>query len=261
MFEPDVCFFLIAHAVVLVLARTVQQGLGLVLGLGLKQRSSGEISRDFGVCCNPSSHNPILYFNMAASIVKSLCFLQLTKLPCFRGVCSRFVNLFNIDKLQVKRYIVNSYSHMNKVPHLTQDGQLSHIPVDKLKITYSRSSGPGGQHVNKVSTKAEVRFHVQTAQWIPEEVRREILLKNATCVNKAGELIVTSEISRSQQRNLEDCLQKISEIITEASQRPPEPSAEDITLRAHRLEKRNLMRLKQKRINASTKQARRVEFD
>lgn len=61
-------------------------------------------------------------------------------------------------------------------------------------------------------------------------------IQNATRVNKAGELIVTSEISRSQQRNLEDCLQKISEIITEASQRPPEPSAEDIALRAHRLE-------------------------
>lgn len=104
---------------------------------------------------------------------------------------------------------------------------------------------------------------MQTAEWIPEEVRREILLKvsitssvspiitnmcnmhcsrheflcqqNKTRVNKAGELIVTSEISRSQQRNLEDCLQKISEVITEASQQKPEPSEEDIALRAHRL--------------------------
>uniref|UniRef100_A0A671R8J4 Large ribosomal subunit protein mL62 n=1 Tax=Sinocyclocheilus anshuiensis TaxID=1608454 RepID=A0A671R8J4_9TELE len=133
--------------------------------------------------------------------------------------------------------------------------------LDKLKITYSRSSGPGGQHVNKVSTKAEVRFHVQTAEWIPEEVRREILLKNKTRVNKAGELIVTSEISRSQKRNLEDCLQKISEMITEASQQKPQPSEEDIALRAHRLEKINLERLKQKKLHAATKQARRVDFD
>uniref|UniRef100_A0A671R8Y3 Large ribosomal subunit protein mL62 n=1 Tax=Sinocyclocheilus anshuiensis TaxID=1608454 RepID=A0A671R8Y3_9TELE len=129
------------------------------------------------------------------------------------------------------------------------------------RITYSRSSGPGGQHVNKVSTKAEVRFHVQTAEWIPEEVRREILLKNKTRVNKAGELIVTSEISRSQKRNLEDCLQKISEMITEASQQKPQPSEEDIALRAHRLEKINLERLKQKKLHAATKQARRVDFD
>ncbi len=60
--------------------------------------------------------------------------------------------------------------------------------------------------------------------------------QNKTRVNKAGELIVTSEISRSQQRNLEDCLQKISEMITEASQQKPQPSDEDIALRTHRLE-------------------------
>ncbi len=66
--------------------------------------------------------------------------------------------------------------------------------------------------------------------------RHEFLCQqNKTRVNKAGELIVTSEISRSQQRNLEDCLQKISEMITEASQQKPEPSEEDIALRAHRL--------------------------
>ncbi|XP_053496383.1 peptidyl-tRNA hydrolase ICT1, mitochondrial [Ictalurus furcatus] len=143
----------------------------------------------------------------------------------------------------------------------SQGDQPADIPVDKLKITYSRSSGPGGQHVNKVNTKAEVRFHVQTAEWIPEEVKTEILLKNKTRINKAGELIVTSEVSRSQQRNLDDCVQKISEIITEASQQPPEPSAEDLTLRAKRLEKRNLARLKQKKIHSSTKQARQVNFD
>ncbi|KAK3559858.1 hypothetical protein QTP86_026212 [Hemibagrus guttatus] len=112
-----------------------------------------------------------------------------------------------------------------------------------------------------VNTKAEVRFHVQTAEWIPEEVRTEILLKNKTRISKAGELIITSEVSRSQQRNLDDCVQKISEIISEASQQPPEPSADDIALRAKRLEKRNLERLKQKKIHSSTKQARQVNFD
>ncbi|KAA0725368.1 Peptidyl-tRNA hydrolase ICT1, mitochondrial [Triplophysa tibetana] len=198
---------------------------------------------------------------MAAYVVKSMCTLRASNLPYSMDMCRRLVNVFNSDKLQAKRFIGNSHLHMHKYPHSTEDDRLSHVPVDKLKITYSRSSGPGGQHVNKVSTKAEVRFHVHTAHWIPEEVRKEIILKNTTRVNKAGELIVTSEISRSQQRNLEDCLQKISEIITEASRRPPEPSEEDVVLRAHRLEKSNLMRLKQKKINSSTKQARRVELE
>ncbi|KAI2658799.1 Peptidyl-tRNA hydrolase ICT1, mitochondrial [Labeo rohita] len=195
---------------------------------------------------------------MAATVVRSLCFLQLHELSCSRTICRNLVTLglFNSEKTRPKLFTVNSCSHIKNASHFTQDDRLSRIPVDKLKITYSRSSGPGGQHVNK-----EVRFHVQTAEWIPEEVRQEILLKNKTRINKVGELIVTSEISRSQQRNLEDCLQKISEMIAEASQQKPEPSEEDLALRAHRLEKRKLERLKQKKIHGATKQARRVDFD
>ncbi|KAG1935625.1 peptidyl-tRNA hydrolase ICT1, mitochondrial [Pimephales promelas] len=181
-------------------------------------------------------------------------------LSCSRNICYPLVTVFS-NQTRSKRYADSCSFHVKKASHITQDDLLSRIPVEKLKITYSRSSGPGGQHVNKVNTKAEVRFHVQTAEWITEEVRREILLKNTTRVNKAGELIVTSEMSRSQQRNLEDCLQKISEMITEASRQKPEPSVEDLALRAHRLDKRNLERLKQKKIHAATKQGRRVDYD
>ncbi|MEE6528629.1 hypothetical protein FKM82_031203 [Ascaphus truei] len=46
--------------------------------------------------------------------------------------------------------------------------------IDRLSISYSRSSGPGGQHVNKVNTKAEVRFNLSSADWIPENVRQKI---------------------------------------------------------------------------------------
>ncbi|XP_040885544.1 peptidyl-tRNA hydrolase ICT1, mitochondrial [Toxotes jaculatrix] len=142
----------------------------------------------------------------------------------------------------------------------TQDTEV-HIPVDRLTVSYSRSSGPGGQHVNKVSTKAEVRFHVQTADWIPQDVRQKIFETNKNRINKAGELLVTSELSRSQQRNLSDCIQKISAIIAEASKKPHEPTAEDIALRAARLQKRNKERLKQKKVNSAIKQSRRVDFD
>ncbi|KAG7491739.1 hypothetical protein MATL_G00006600 [Megalops atlanticus] len=139
--------------------------------------------------------------------------------------------------------------------------ELINIPVDRLTVTYSRSSGPGGQHVNKVNTKAEVRFHVQTADWIPEEVRNKILIKNKNRINKAGELLVTSEVSRSQRRNLEDCLQKISDIISKVNQKPHEPTAEDVALRQARLEHRNQERLKQKKMHSTLKQSRRVDFD
>ncbi|XP_071329312.1 large ribosomal subunit protein mL62 [Trachinotus anak] len=136
-----------------------------------------------------------------------------------------------------------------------------HIPVERLTVSYSRSSGPGGQHVNKVNTKAEVRFHVLTADWIQHDVRQKIFEKNTNRINKAGELLVTSELSRSQHRNLSDCLQKISAIIAEASRKPDEPTAEDVAVRAARLQKSNKERLKQKKIHSSIKQSRRVDFD
>ncbi|XP_067285623.1 peptidyl-tRNA hydrolase ICT1, mitochondrial isoform X2 [Pseudorasbora parva] len=196
-------------------------------------------------------------FNMAAASMVTGFSLLLIDLSCSRNACRRLVTAVG-DRTRPKRVI---YLQSRKASHLTQDDQLARIPLDKLKITYCRSSGAGGQHVNKVSTKAEVRFHVQTAEWIPEDVRREILLKNKTRVNKAGELIVSSEMSRSQQRNLRACLMKISQMISEASQRPPEPEPDDLTLRAHRLEQRNLERLKEKKKHAATKQARRVDFD
>ncbi|XP_017548593.2 peptidyl-tRNA hydrolase ICT1, mitochondrial [Pygocentrus nattereri] len=198
-----------------------------------------------------------LHPNMAAS--SAACCLRFSVgIAQRREVLGRFTRL---TRGSLIRRLSSSQHYTGKHSDGLQGVQPPAIPVDKLKVSYSRSSGPGGQHVNKVSTKAEVRFHVQTAEWIPEEVRNEIILKNKTRVNKAGELIVTSEVSRSQQRNLENCLQKISEIITEASQRPPEPSEDDIALRAQRLQRRNLVRLQQKKIQSATKQGRRVDFD
>ncbi|XP_056325887.1 peptidyl-tRNA hydrolase ICT1, mitochondrial [Danio aesculapii] len=147
----------------------------------------------------------------------------------------------------------------------TQDQQLTHIPVDKLKVSYSRSSGAGGQHVNKVNTKAEVRFHVQTADWLPEALKSQILLTHRSRINRAGELYVRSEISRSQRRNLQECVQKLTALIQEAEQQQQEeeaePSPEDQELRENRLYKRNLERLKLKKIHAATKRARRLDFD
>lgn len=49
--------------------------------------------------------------------------------------------------------------------------------MNEVKIKYSRSSGPGGQNVNKLDTKVDLRFHVKTSKWIPEAVREKMLSK------------------------------------------------------------------------------------
>lgn len=70
------------------------------------------------------------------------------------------------------------------------------IPLDKIDLRYSRSSGPGGQNVNKLNTKVDIRFHVASADWLPQAVRDRIVLYNPQRINKEGDLIVTSQESR-----------------------------------------------------------------
>ncbi|KAF5919469.1 hypothetical protein HPG69_006069 [Diceros bicornis minor] len=111
------------------------------------------------------------------------------------------------------------------------------IPLDRLTISYCRSSGPGGQNVNKVNSKAEVRFHLATADWIAEPVRQKMAITHKNKINRSGELILTSERSRYQFRNLADCLQKIRDMIAEASQTAKEPSKEDAVLQRIRYQK------------------------
>ncbi|XP_057572766.1 peptidyl-tRNA hydrolase ICT1, mitochondrial isoform X3 [Hippopotamus amphibius kiboko] len=137
----------------------------------------------------------------------------------------------------------------------------SDIPVDRLTISYCRSSGPGGQNVNKVNSKAEVRFHLASADWIAEPVRQKIAVTHKNKINRAGELILTSECSRYQFRNLADCLQKIRDMIAEASQPAKVPSKEDAVLQKLRIENMNRERLRKKRITSAIKTSRRADVD
>lgn len=57
----------------------------------------------------------------------------------------------------------------------TDDKFNGYIPMNQLKVTYSRSSGPGGQNVNCVDTKVDIRFHVSSADWLSEETKKLLL--------------------------------------------------------------------------------------
>jgi peptidyl-tRNA hydrolase ICT1 len=70
--------------------------------------------------------------------------------------------------------------------------------------------------VNKVSTKADMRFNVLDAEWLPEEVRMALLDMEANRVNSVGELVVQSDRTRTQKGNLEDALRKLQAMIEAA---------------------------------------------
>ncbi|KAF1578407.1 UNVERIFIED_CONTAM: Peptidyl-tRNA hydrolase ICT1, mitochondrial, partial [Eudyptes pachyrhynchus] len=136
----------------------------------------------------------------------------------------------------------------------------SSLPA-RLTVSYCRSSGPGGQRVNKVNTKAEVRFHLASADWIPEAARQKMASMHRNKINRAGELIVNSEESRYQMRNLAICLEKIRTMVTEATEKPKVVSKETTQKLIERVEKMNRERLRQKKIHSDIKQSRKADFD
>ncbi|HEY3370478.1 MAG TPA: alternative ribosome rescue aminoacyl-tRNA hydrolase ArfB [Prolixibacteraceae bacterium] len=114
----------------------------------------------------------------------------------------------------------------------------------------SRSSGPGGQNVNKVNSKIELRFNIQNSALLTENQKEIILSKLSTKISADGFLIVVSQRDRSQLVNKEDAIRKIYELFEKAlrpvkrrkSTRPTRSSVEK--------------RLTGKRIKADIKQNR-----
>ena len=94
------------------------------------------------------------------------------------------------------------------------------IPPEALEWQFARSSGPGGQHVNRTSSKAVVRFDAAGSPHLPEDVRQRLLARERSRLTVDGSLLIASQWHREQPRNIADCLAKLSTIIERAA-RPP----------------------------------------
>jgi len=130
-----------------------------------------------------------------------------------------------------------------------------HIPDDELHWSFARSGGPGGQNVNKVASKAILRWDVQATSSLPEHVKQRLLAHQRKRITNEGELVLNSQRYRDQERNREDCLQKLRDIILEAAtlpkrRRPTKPT------RGSRMN-----RLQEKRRRAGVKALRKKPGD
>ena len=93
-------------------------------------------------------------------------------------------------------------------------------PLQELEWAFVRSSGAGGQNVNKVNSKAELRWNI-LASTAPNAATKELLLRKLhSHVTQSGEIIVRSQVSRDQARNREDCMQKLRSLLRQALFRP-----------------------------------------
>lgn len=88
--------------------------------------------------------------------------------------------------------------------------------IPELKFSASRSSGAGGQNVNKVNTKVELRFHVESSVLLSPEEKSVLTRKLANRINKEGELILTEQNERSQLKNKEKVIDRFYRLINRA---------------------------------------------
>jgi len=129
------------------------------------------------------------------------------------------------------------------------------IPLAEFQFTFARSSGPGGQNVNKVSSKALLRWAVLESPSLPAAVRQRLLAMHGRRVTAEGHLLITSQRYRDAGRNVADCLEKLRAMLLAAAtapkrRRPSKPTRASI----HR-------RLDAKRRRSQKKQRRQTPRD
>ena len=137
-----------------------------------------------------------------------------------------------------------------KVPeHIT-------IPENELQISFARASGAGGQNVNKVNTKVEIRFHLPSADWIPAEVRDRLQSNEANRINNEGYMSITSQEHRTQMQNRKDAMKKLQDMVRRSWARPKVRK-----MRKGPTRKAKEKRLENKKKNSLKKQSRgRLDF-
>ena len=106
------------------------------------------------------------------------------------------------------------------------------ISLDEREIeeSFIRASGPGGQNVNKLATAVQLRFDVRRSPSLPEDVRDRLARLAGRRVTNDGVLVITAQRHRTQERNRQDALDRLAELIRRAAtpptpRRPTKPTA------------------------------------
>lgn len=126
-----------------------------------------------------------------------------------------------------------------------------HIPETEFEFSFVRASGPGGQNVNKVASKAVLRWNAAASPSLPADVKARLLTQQRSRLTTTGELVLTSQRFRDQPRNIDDCLEKLAALVRQAAAAPRKRKKTRPTRSSKEA------RLQGKKRRSSTKAARR----
>jgi ribosome-associated protein len=128
------------------------------------------------------------------------------------------------------------------------------IPFSEFTMSYARSSGSGGQNVNKVNSKVTLTWNLNQSPSCPEEVKERFRKKFKQYLLESGEIQITCQESRSQKVNLDSCIEKIHRMVEEVRLAPK--------IRRPTKPKRSAMlkRLQSKKLDGEKKRLRSKNF-
>ncbi len=129
------------------------------------------------------------------------------------------------------------------------------IPASELQYTASRSSGPGGQHVNKTDSRIQIRWNVPATTAMPDFLKQRVMKVLASRLTEDGDLLLAGDSNRSQRRNKDDVTQRLAALVRDALI-PPKPRRRTKPTKASRQK-----RLDEKRRRSDVKKQRRKKYD